>query len=283
MADFTRSRSWPGAVYPIDSVDTSTVQVAPLITPDQLRLNFLFGIPLVSRMPNPLTGRADVMTDEILNSFINRAIDIAQTELNISIYEDQKKERKPYDYNLLRSQGYFRTDFRPIQSVQNLQIETASGLTVWDVPLEWLDMGYANVGQLYLYPFFCTVDGHDVAGNPNPNPFTAGGLFLQMQSYNFVGGYWTIKYTTGFPCGKVPSILNELIGTIAAMEILSQIAATWGFSSGSSLSIDGLSQSVSTPGVQVFAQRLSELQQKRDMLTNKIRGIYTENLLIGTF
>lgn len=283
MADFTRNRSWPGAVYPIDSIETSTVQVAPLITPDQLRLNHLFGIPLVSRMPNPLTGRADVMTDEILNSFINRAVDLAQTELNISIYEDQKQERKPYDYNLLRSQGYFRTDFRPVQSIQSLQIETASGLTVWDVPLEWLDMGYANVGQLYLYPFFCTVDGYDVAGNPNPNPFTAGGLFLQMNSYNFVGGYWTIKYTTGFPCGKVPRILNELIGTIAAMEILSQIAATWGFSSGSSLSIDGLSQSVSTPGVQVFAQRLSELQEKRDMLLKKIRGIYTENLLIGTF
>lgn len=282
MADYTNSRSWPGAVYPIDSADSSTVQVEPILTPTQLRENFLFGIPLMSRMPDPITGKAKVMTDEILNSFINRAVSIAQTELNISIYEDQKVERKPYDFNLMVSQGYFRTDFRPIQSIQSLKLEAPNGNVVWDVPLSWIDLGYANVGLIYLFPYFASTDTGSFVGPLTGSSF-AGGGYLQTQYMNFLGGYWTLKYTTGFPCGKVPQIVNELIGTIASMQVLSQLAATWGLSSGASLSIDGYSQSVSTPGVQVFAQRLAELEQTKQTIIGKIRGMYTENLLISTF
>src|SRR6185369_13911889 len=108
---------------------------------------------------------------------------------------------------------------------------------------------------------------------------TGGAFFLSiLGNRQWIPAYWKITYTSGFKDGMVPRVINELISTIAAMEILSQLAATYARVQSHSLGIDGLSQSVSTPGPAVFQVRIQELTDKRKALVGKIRAKYGTKL-----
>ena len=141
------------------------------------------------------------------------------------------------------------------------------------MPLEWVEIKNAQWGQVNIIPLTIALTN----GNPTAIPTTAGGALLlsvfQGRSH-WVPSFWKIKYTCGFPEGKIPKVVNDLIGTIAAMEVLSQLASTYGKSSGSSLSIDGASQSVSTPGPEIFTKRINDLTLKREMLVAKLKNYY---------
>jgi len=72
------------------------------------------------------------------------------------------------------------------------------------------------------------------------------------------------------------------IGTIAAMRVLGQIAAAYALFTSTSLGIDGMSQSVSTPGPQRFAVRMEELKADRALYVKKIKKIVGTKLVVGT-
>ena len=86
----------------------------------------------------------------------------------------------------------------------------------------------------------------------------AGIAFLSvMDGLNWVPAYWQINYTAGLSNreGSVPAIVNELIGCIAAIAILSEIAPLFFFTS-QSQSQDGISQSSSGPGPRIYELRI---------------------------
>lgn len=60
------------------------------------------------------------------------------------------------------------------------------------------------------------------------------------------------------------------------------LAATYARTNSHSLGIDGLSQSVSTPGPQIFKIRLEELEKKKTALTKKIKAIFGYKIFSGT-
>jgi hypothetical protein len=74
--------------------------------------------------------------------------------------------------------------------------------------------------------------------------------------------------------------VNELIGTIAAIAILSEIAATFIYNS-QSQSQDGISQSSTGPGPRIYQLRIEELMLKRDELTRKLKAIFSTRLFVG--
>ena len=107
-------------------------------------------------------------------------------------------------------------------------------------------------------------------------------MFLNILGQKpWVPAFWGIEYTTGFQNGQVPVIVNDLIGTIAAQRVLSMLAATYARSNSTSLSIDGMSQSISTPGPQVFKVRLDELAEQRKLLTNKVKKLFQQKFIVG--
>jgi hypothetical protein len=72
---------------------------------------------------------------------------------------------------------------------------------------------------------------------------------LGIRSLNLVPNYWTAQYLTGWDPGALPMEIVDIIGKLAAIQILSiygDLVLPPGLS-GSSLSIDGLSQSLNTP------------------------------------
>ena len=99
----------------------------------------------------------------------------------------------------------------------------------------------------------------------------------------WIASFFEVIYTTGFKDGMVPRVVNQLIGVITAMEVLAMLATTYSRSTSASLSIDGLSQSQSTPGPDLFNDRLKILQDKRKFLVKKLQrqmglGMFTGSL-----
>jgi hypothetical protein len=277
MADYTNSRSGPGRTAPDNAVESSWKRVEPLITPEQVRSRHLFGIPLVSAMKDPMTNKPQVYTDDMIRDTIERAVSMAESDTHLDIFPQQNVEKKPFNQQDYASFSYMRTLRRPVASVEDFSIVPPNGQSLYTIPPEWIEMSNAHTGQINLIPL-----GNAIAYGTPANASSGGALFLNvLGNQPWVPAFWQITYTSGFPDGMLPRIVNELVGTIAAMEVLSALAATYGKSSSHSLSLDGLSQSISTPGPAIFQQRMQELTDKRKSLTKKLKTQYGLNLFSG--
>jgi hypothetical protein len=279
VADFTFTKKGLGDVFPDGGTDSMWKRCEPLITPEKLRTKHLFGIPLVSALKDPITKLAMVMTPDLLMDYIDQAVASAELETGIIIFPTAFEEKYAWDKGDFDSFGYFRLKKRPITSIESMTVNLASNDDLYQVPLEWIEMANAHQGQLNLVPITIAL----TSGNQPQIPTTAAGALMlsvfQGKGQYWMASFWKIKGTAGFPDGMIPKVMNDLIGCIAAMEVLSQLSATYGRTQGSSMSIDGLSQSVSTPGSEIFVPRLKDLAEKRQRLTKKIKSYYG----VGTF
>jgi hypothetical protein len=277
VADYTNTKSGPGAAYPDNAVETQWQRLEPLVTPEQVRSRHLFGIPLVSQMVDPITKQAQVYTDDLIADTIDRSVAQAEQDTGLDIFPMQVKEKAPFDRAEYMSFGYMRTERRPVASVEALTITPANNVDIFSVPLDWIETAYLPKGQLNIVPLVAAT-GSSVAQATG----TAGAIFLAVMSqFYWVPAFWQIKYTTGFPDGLLPKIVNEYIGVIAAMEILSSLASTYGGSQSYSLGIGGASQSQSTPGPDIFTKRFGDLEKKRDKLKKQLKTQYGLNIFSG--
>jgi hypothetical protein len=277
MADYTNSKDAIGASLPLNAVEQSWERVEPLITPEQLVKRHLFGIPLASAMKNAQTGRPDLMDPETIKEFISQAVSLVEMEVGIDIFQNQYNEKHAFDKAPYDNMGFLRVRNRPVSSIQSLEIVPSNQQSVFAVPLEWVDIGYLQQGQINLIPLTIALK----SGTTVPlNSSVGGATFLSIFGHRaWIASFFQVAYTTGFKDGNLPKIVNQLIGTVAAMEILSSLGATYAKTNSTSLSIDGLSQSISQPGPNLFQARLKELGEKRLWLTNKIKRQYS----LGTF
>jgi hypothetical protein len=273
MSDYTNSKGGIGAVYPVNSIATAHEHLEPLIGADDLVTRHLFGVPLVSQWKDPISGKMMQMTPEMVQSIIQGAVQQAELECKIDIFPVQHREKYPFDRNLYESYGYMVLNHRPVTSVEKLSITPSNAIDVYTLPATWIETANFAKGQINIVPMgggFVTTGTQYSQSSP-----VGGALFMSIiGNRGWIPAYWQVEYTTGFPDGMMPRVINELIGTIAAMEILSMLAVTFARSSSHSLGIDGLSQSVSTPGPQIFKQRMDELEAKRKKLTSQIKATY---------
>jgi hypothetical protein len=270
MSDYSNSKPSIGSIYPVGAVDAQqALRIEPLLTPSDLRINFLLGIPLVSYFPHPITGVRYELTDEDLKTYITRAVNVLELEMGITLFPVQYKEKFPYDFNFWRSHAHVRLKQRPVTSVETFTFQAASGADLLVINSSWIEMGNAHQGQINLIPILPTVGTNTIPTG------TAGQGYLAL----FVGGSaWlpsivSLTYTAGYPDGKFPRVINEIVGMTAAIDILSSLAAT--YRNGSySMSVDGYSQSQSTPGPQLFDPRIKELKEKKTYLVDRIKDLY---------
>jgi hypothetical protein len=277
MADYSFTKTGIGGVFPDNVVETSWERVEPLIKPEQVKSRHLFGIPLVSAMKDPLTGKAQVYTDDMIRDAVDRAVAIVEQDVGIDVFPNVNKEKHAFDRNEYEAFGYFRVLRRPIASIEKLSITPPSGSDIYSIPLEWVETAYMHTGQINLIPL-----GNSIAYGTPANVGSGGALFLNvLGNQPWIPAFWQITYTSGYPDGVIPKVVNELIGVVAAMDILSSLAATYGRSSSHSLGIDGLSQSVSTPGPQIFKVRYEELAEKSKKMIKRLKVIYGLVLFSG--
>lgn len=277
MADYSNSRSAVGSVDPDNATQSQWIAVEPLVTPAQLRARHLFGVPLVSGMKDPVSGKSQVYTDDMIKDAIDRAVAMVEEETKISVFPRLHEEKHAFDRNEYASFGYFRPRHRPIANVSKLTITPSNEADIYTVPIEWLEMGNAQLGMISVIPLVSAI------GYSTPAAVSAGGaVFLTvLGAQNWIPAFWKIQYTSGFPDGMVPKSVNELIGVITAIDILSSLAVTYARSNSHSLGLDGASQSISTPGPQIFAVRMEELEKKKQKLVKSIKTKWGLNIFSG--
>lgn len=272
MADLTGSKAGP-SVFLEQAVDADYQRTEPAITPEQVVRRFLMGVDLSSQMKDPFTGKTLRWTPEMVKDIIDGATQTAEVECGILIRPVVFKEKHPFDRFAYNSYGYFNVRQRPVSKVLRIAVTPPNGVDVYSMPLEWVETAYLPRGQINIIPMTAAQVGGDSTGI-SPASSNGGSFYLTIvQNRGWVPAYWEISYIAGYSDGMVPRIVNDLIGAITASEILSMLAVTYAKVQSHSLGIDGLSQSVSTPGPQIFVQRLEELEKKRVLLVKKIKGL----------
>lgn len=271
MSDYTNSKPGLGALEPVHAVATSLDRLEPLVSPEQLRDQWLFGINMVSNTRDPITNRAQVLTDDTISQIILRAVSMVETDTGLDLFPVQRDEKHPFDRNLYDAMGYFQLEHRPASSVEKLSVTPANGIDVYVVPLDWVETAYLEKGQLNIVPLTIAFQN----GGYIPTQSAGGAMFLSILGQKqWLPAFWQVRYTSGYPDGMLPRQVNELVAIYAAMEVLSMLAATFGGATSHSLGYDGISQSVSTPGPQVFTTRIQELETKRQALVGKLKARY---------
>lgn len=282
MADYNTngSKNNIGDLSPMGAQDSSWSRLQPLITPAQLRAKHLMGLTLVSGMRS-IDGKIQQIKDDDLAQTIIEAVGLAETELGMDIFPTSHNEGQPFDAHLFRSLGYFKLDHRPASSIEDLTVTASNGVDIYRVPLDWVSVEYLSRGTVSIIPINISSVGGGFA--PAASSQTGGAAFFLsiLGQREWINSFWRIRYTTGFQDGKLPVMINALVGTIAAMEVLSMLAATYGKTTGHSTGIDGVSQSVSGPGGQIFVTRMQELAAKRTFLVGKLKAQFGTKFLIG--
>jgi hypothetical protein len=277
MADYTYSKDGLGRILPQNAVEVAWEDQEPLITPERLCQLHLFGIPLISALRNPVTMRQDVMTPDLIKEYIHQAVALCEAEGKFSIFPKQHKEKLPFDRVQYQSFGYFQLRNRPINSIEQLTVTSSNEQTIYQIPLEWVDIGHLHNGQINILPLTMSVRDGQVA------PMLAGpggsAMLNLFSSSHWLASFWECLYTTGFPEGKLPALVNQYIGVTAAMEILALLASTHAKTTSTSLSLDGTSQAISGPGPELYDTRLKQLASKRQWLKSRLQATF--GCLIG--
>jgi hypothetical protein len=216
--------------------DNSIVnRVEPLITVEQLKKRYVFGIDTTD-------GQGNELPDEVWQSYIETAVSMLEHDLDINIvpkkYAGDCAEKKDYYANDYLQWGYFRLNNIPVISIEKFCAVYPSSPVI-DYPLEWLRL-QKHDGIVRIIP---------TGGFTAQFMVGAAGAFVPelFRNQGTVPLLWEFEYTAGFEAGKVPHLINTAIGLLAAMIALNNLADLLlgtGISS-QSISLDGMSQSVS--------------------------------------
>lgn len=258
--------------YPADAEETSILfrRIEPLITPDELVAKYLRAIPGVN---GTNFNVLDKYTPDDLKAEIELSMNEIELESGLILFKTQMKQRIPYDYALYKNFIHIKTNYRPILSVEKLAVISTNGQEIYNLPLEWIEAGFFHKGQVNLLPILSVFGSSSTVVNGVPSGAL---IFLQsLVNFNWVPAFWTIEYTVGV-ChkdGDMPVVMNDLIGLNTAINILSALSALYIYTS-QSLSQDGLAQSSSGLGPNVYTNRIAQLQARKDKIMANLRRVY---------
>ena len=278
MSDYSLAKA-ATSVWPIEGIAGAWSRLEPLVTPAELRSVYLFGLPLVSAQVDPTTGKSQRVDDHLLQHFIHQAVATVEADTSVDISPIDCSERVPYQAQDFDAWGYITVNRRPITKVRSISIATANNVDLFTFSNDWIEGGYLAQGIIHIVPLtLASTGGTMISAN------SAGGLsFLTCWSggNSWIASYWSIKYTSGFADGMVPNILNQLIAIVAAKKVLQNLAATHAASQSVSIGIDGLSQSVSTPGPALYDTRIASLEADRVKMVQQVKKTFGQNFFIG--
>lgn len=209
-----------------------------VISVKQLKERYLFGIEIVDKNGNELPN-------SVFQNYIDNAISWLEHDLDISITPTQKEEQKDYQAYDYFQWGYFYLNEVPVISIESIKISylrNNSGVDLedLDIPSEWWRLD-PDTGLVRLVP-----------NNKFPARLqvgSGGGFFPELfRRHGHVPALWVFQYTHGFKDGKVPTLMNSVIGLLASIQALSiagNLVLEAGIA-GTSISLDGLSESIQT-------------------------------------
>jgi hypothetical protein len=209
-----------------------------LIDISKLKSSYLFGIEIEDNDGNPLS-------DAAYQDFIDRAVSMVEHELDISIVPTfDEIEYKDYHYTDYFQWGELLLNNFPVIALDSLELvyfkdQNQNDITTQRIPDSWVRL-QAHDGLIRLIP--------NAQFSSQLQVGATGGFFPEILRSDMVPHAWKITYSHGFEDGKIPVAINHAIGMLAAVQAFSiggGLVIGAGIAS-SSLSIDGLSQSIDT-------------------------------------
>jgi len=257
--------------FPERSIDQEPgfTRYQSLVTPQNMRDQYLFGIPLKSN----ISGAPQEMTDDTLGTFINRAISLIEHELKINISPVLYQDR--YDYNLWDYQkyNYIQLNHWPVIQVKSIKGKYPNAVDFIQYPTEWISI-YGEFGMMQLTPTNGQISQFFLTNDATYIPLLLGSRAQWPQ-------LWEVTYLSGFPQDKIPAMINDLIGTATAISVLSMVGPVIFPFTSYSIGIDGTSQGVGAPGPMWLQQRMQELKEQYEHLLQTAKHYYNKSLLLG--
>lgn len=263
--------SQPVSPFPPRAVSTGLEpgfkRYLPLVDPKVLREQYLFGLPLRSNMDG------SEMDDDDLIQHIIRAISHIEHELKIFISPIEAEE--PFDYNIndYTRYNFIQTRQYPILQVINIKGKFPNSHDFLVFPSEWYVID-SEWGGIRLAPTNGAITQFFLTNEASYLPLILG-------SRSDWPHLWTVHYLTGFWPDKIPALINDLIAIQASIQILSMLGPVMFPYSSYGIGLDGVSQSVSTAGVQQLAARLTDLQTQYQQKMDIAKGYYLKKLVCG--
>lgn len=257
-------------------------RVGPIITAERFKKEYLFGVPLVAS----LTG--EKIEDDTLVKFILKGIGEFETSVRVPVHPVKIIDRFDFERADDLRFGTRRFTRWPVIKVEGLD-------ALWPGRNESLGSVDEGLTQEINYPTsWVTLQGDTGLFRIIPNSgslVNADVNFLASSAYRTVvlGGLkswpnlWRVTYIAGFEKDCIPDIVNDLIGIMAAIKLLSQLGPAIFPVASQSVSIDGMSQGTGTGGPQWLSQRISELSAERDRLVTQLKQHYATDLQFWAF
>lgn len=287
MADYTSSRTFKTAQYPVHAIETSGLlrRTEPFLTPELFKSRYLLGLPFYLLGPSS----EELLRPENLKDRIMMAMNETEGQLGTTITREEFVDKMDFDWSLYKAFIHLKPRHTPIISIESLAIVASNDEVIFQVPSTWIECSSISMGYVHVVPLLAAFGSSSTTGSPITATNQGAGIaFLAVWGSSggsqHIPGYWQLTYSAGLSNreGQVPTIVNQLIGTNAAINILSQLAMFF-ITTSQSQSQDGISQSSSTLGPRLFALRIEELTKNRDELISKIKGIFAKKYVIGEY
>ena len=246
-------------------IEPGFVRLEPLITVEQLKDTYLFGLPLQSVLTR------QKLKDSAIQSFITKAVSRVEHEAKIQISPVKFVDR--HDYNLFDYQKwmFLQLNFWPVLQVESVKAVYPFTSSAIEFPSDWISI-YNESGIIQLVPKNGSFSQFLITRDASLLPLILGGRMQWPQLFE-------VTYVAGFELDKMPAIINELVGTYAAIEVLRLLNRVL-FLGSHSLGIDGVSQSVSLPSPGWLAGEIQSMEAKAKELLDKLKRFYQKNISI---
>ena len=240
-----------------------------VLSPTELKELYLYGI-------NPLSRDGSTIPISTWEAKIKSAQSEIEKFLAIKLTRQLFTEKLTYfrdDY--LQNLPILNTSFPVFKTIRLLGL--LNSVEQIRYPVEWCNQYESSDGwsmrRINIVP-----SGSATSASTN---VVLMGVMAQLgiRSLALVPNYWTASYITGFPPDNLPMDVVDIVGKLAAIQMLSifgDIILPPGLS-GSSLSIDGLSQSLNTPisGQNgAFGGRIKQYTQDIKDTLQRLRNMY---------
>lgn len=275
------SKTPRNGIYPLwakdgEDISGSFERYMPLPTPQTMKDGALFGIPLTSALTN------QTVSDSTIKKYIDSAVSQLEHELDLYITPVTFEEKHDYNrHEFTWNYNYLKLNHPNVICVEEVQLSFSNDTTnlgFVQFPLEHVHL-MPQEGVIQLVPAFGTSLSGFLLSAFSGTQFHA----LRAIGLNSFPGAVRVKYQAGFEDGKIPASIVELIENMAAFKLLSFVGPLLFPHTSVGVSMDGVSQSVGTPGPQFLAGRLKDLESIIQQQKDAIKGYYQKRWNIDFF
>lgn len=248
----------------------STVNIQQVLSASDIKSLFLVGLPL---------DKLNAIPDETYDFYINSAIEFIENLLCLKLNKQIIAENKDFYIDDWQNWSFIKCTY---PNVFALKMQGFLGTTKQvDYPAGWLSSRKTSDGVLYSRMVYMVPTQNSTQQElivysgimPNAGFFTG---------HRQIPNYWAMEYVTGFD--KIPANILQAIGMLAAIPLLGLISdmllagnkniAGMGYGVASkSISLDGLSQTVSTYANGQYGVFGARIKQMGEQLMNEKNGL----------